>query len=592
MRNRIFVRFSVAILLLILLACSREPQTVNAVLDHLVTHLYQTKTADELAALTNEEILELLSAHEKQILATRHLTFQANVPVVVSVMRDQAQKIVPFWLTDKNGFTKTQMRVKNEHDTYEVWQKKFDAGKIELGINGFDKHRPHYFVSVAPQNSADSLVLSQFNRANQYVGIMDVGAFTYHDWDELVLLEVPEALKGQQLLTTIRGRARAAHLLHAFRQTEFPATSSPDQIFLTWGADPQTTQSIQWRTDTTVPDGAVQFRKKSEAAEFSTIEAQKVVIEDRLLQNDRFTHHFTASLKNLTPATTYIYRAGSPGQDVWSDEAEFTTAPEDEAPFTFVYFGDTHRSPFWGKLLKTAFEQHPETAFYTIAGDLVSTGLHRDDWDHFFAYSSDVIRYRPMMPTLGNHDDQDGLGAWMYFELLDLPGNGPKNMEKERVYSFRYSNALFLILDVTSSIAAQVDWLDAQLAATSATWKFAIFHFPPYMYESQYPEIRKRWGDIFDKHHLDMAFSGHIHYYARSKPIFAGNPVASAADGTIYVSSVAIPSGAEDQPEEKWTEVHFGGGGLYQKIDIDGNRLTYRVYDMAGKVHDKLIIEK
>jgi hypothetical protein len=594
MRKKINPRLQFIFLSLFLfpLACSQTPQTVTEVMDKLVTQLYQTMSPAELAKLNDPALLEIISAADQKILATRHLTFQTNVPVVVSVMRDQAQPVVPFWLTPKNGFTKTELRVKNEEYTYEVWQKKFDAGRIELGINGFDKHRPHYFVAVAPQNPADSLVLSQFNRANQFVGVLDVGAFTYHDWDELVLLEVPEALKGQQLLTTIRGRAREAHLLNAFRQTEFPATKSPDQIFLTWGADPQTTQSIQWRTNTEVPDGVVQFREKSAATDFVTTQARRSVLEDRLLQNDRYTHHFTARLENLTPATTYVYQVGSPAQNLWSDAAEFTTAPNRAEPFTFVYFGDTHCSPFWGNLLETAWARHPNTAFYTIAGDLVNTGLHRDDWDRFFAYSSEVIKFQPLMPTLGNHDDQDGLGAGMYFDLFDLPKNGPDNLEKERVYSFNYSNALFLVLDATSPIAAQVDWLEQQLAATNATWKFAMFHFPPFMYESDYPDIRKLWGAVFDKYHLDLAFSGHVHYYNRSKPMFAGNPVVSPAEGTVYVTSVAIPAGDEEIPEEKWAAVHFGGGGLYQKIDIDGRRLTYQVYDLAGNVRDELVIEK
>jgi len=31
---------------------------------------------------------------------------------------------------------------------------------------------------------------------------------------------------------------------------------------------------------------------------------------------------------------------------------------------------------------------------------------------------------------------------------------------------------------------------------------------------------------------------------------------------------------------------------VYQKLEIDGNRLTYRAYDIEGQVRDELIIEK
>jgi hypothetical protein len=78
-----------------------------------------------------------------------------NVPAVVSLMRHQDQKSPPFWL-EKSGFLKSKMLVKNEEYTYEVWQKEVEKGKVQLGINGFDKHRPVYFISVAPQKDGQS----------------------------------------------------------------------------------------------------------------------------------------------------------------------------------------------------------------------------------------------------------------------------------------------------------------------------------------------------------------------------------------------------------------------------------------------------
>ncbi len=103
------------------------------------------------------------------------------------------------------------MLVKNEEFTYEVWQKDFDKGPIGLGINGFDKDRPVYFISVAPQNANDKLTITNIIPAQYTLDTMQVGAFTYHDWDGLTLTEVPDELKGQVLFTTVRGRAREIH---------------------------------------------------------------------------------------------------------------------------------------------------------------------------------------------------------------------------------------------------------------------------------------------------------------------------------------------------------------------------------------------
>jgi hypothetical protein len=62
-------------------------------------------------------------------------------------------------------------------------KKKFNAGHVGLGVNGFEDYMLHYFVSVAPQNKNDQLELSNFFPANQYIGVLRDSAFTYHDWD-------------------------------------------------------------------------------------------------------------------------------------------------------------------------------------------------------------------------------------------------------------------------------------------------------------------------------------------------------------------------------------------------------------------------
>ena len=573
-------------------SCSNNNRSVKDVIDDTVTQMYKSMSREELNALTNDKVISLFSKDELEILATKYWMFDLNVPSIVSIMRDKAQKITPYWL-EGFGFHKTKMIAKNEYNTYEVWQKEFPAGRVGLGINGFDGHGKHYFVSISPVDKNDELALSNFYPENQYVAEMEVGAFTYHDWDELVLLEVSEPLRGGKLLTTIRGRAREAHLINAFRETKFPSSKIPDQIMLTWSKDPRTSQSIQWRTNTNVKSGVVKYWKKGEEENKSKmVEAKVNVLEDRLLQNDRYINRYTAIIEDLESATLYYYKVGDPKSSNWSDISEFKTAPHPSTPFSFVYFGDTHKSPHFGELINKAYNRFPETAFYSIGGDIVSTGLYRDDWDQLFQYSSDVIRNRPLMSVLGNHDDQNGLGAWMYTDLFDLPTNAPADLPKEYLYSFEYSDALFLMLAATLPIKEQTAWIEDQLKNSNAKWKFAMFHFPPYSYEEDYPVIRKKWGDIFDKYHVDMVFSGHVHYYMRSKPMHAQKPVKSPSDGTIYVISIAVPNRVHPMTDEDFVEVRLAGEYLYQKIDINGNVLTFNAYNADGKIVDSFKINK
>ncbi len=585
--SKILLNFLFFIFITGLISCSKNDESVKSIMNRVVTNLYQTKSEQELEELDYNQVMSLLSEDDVNVLATKHWMFDVNVPVVVSVFRSVKQETIPFWL-ENNGFSKTDMTVHNEMTEYEIWQKTFPAGSVGLGINGFENYSLHYFVSVAPQNNSDELVMSNFFPENQFVGELQNGSFTYHDWDELVLTDVPEELKGQKYLTTIRGRGTESHLIGAFRKTNYPSSAQPDQLMLTWSADPSTTMDIQWRTDTTVSKGVINYREKGSSVVFST-EAEKYRMEDLLLMNDRFINRFTAHLTGLQPGTDYEYQI-SP-EESWKDKYSFSTQSVTDT-FSFVWFGDTHYSPQFGELFNRADSAHPDAAFYTIAGDLVSDGLHRNQWDDLLHYPQNVISRKPLICVPGNHDNRSGLGALMYREFFSYPKNGPDGVNKEQTYSFTYKNALFLMIDATSSVDAQTGWIEEQLNTTSATWKIAVFHFPPYNWEEPYYDIQKAWVPIFDKYHVDMVFGGHIHYYMRSKPMKEGEVVDSYNDGTAYIISIGIPSRTRDAAEEPYAEVVKTEGQFYQYIKVEGDNLTYTAIDSNNDVADTFTINK
>jgi Purple acid Phosphatase, N-terminal domain/Calcineurin-like phosphoesterase len=570
-----------------------EP-TVRDTFDGIISRMLGSLSQEQLLQLDKSAAQRFIAPEDRGVLATQYWHFEANVPVVVSVMRDVKQAELPFWLPAA-GFRKTELKVANEEYEYEVWQKRFAAGRVGLGINGFTKHRPHYFVCVAPEPAGAKLKLSHFFPANQQVMEMRQSAFIYEDWPDLVLTNVPDALKGQKLLPTFRGRAREAQLVQAFRMTPFPSSRKPDQLVLTWSESPRTTQTIQWRTSPAVDGGTVRYRKKDAAAgaPWNKQKAERQTLADRLLVNDPRVNHFTATLRGLKPATTYVYTVGDATADSRSEPSEFTTAPGGDEPFTFVFLSDTHKSPACGKLLARALESHPETAFCTISGDLVSTGQYRDDWDQFFEHAQDFSRRRPLVPAIGNHDTLDGLGADLYLSLFGLPNNGVRRLQPERSYSFEYANALFIILDCTASVEDQRPWLEARLARTRATWKFAIFHFPPYGPEVDYPDIIREWCSVFDKYHVDFVLSGHVHDYVRTHPINHGSRVASPTKGTVYLVTVSVPTrpGPMSKPDYVAVAEH-PGLPLYQVFTINGKRLITRSCDLEGKTRDELVIEK
>lgn len=563
-------------------------RSVSETMDKVVTRMYEKWDSNTLDTVSHEFIENYLSEEEKAALATQYWKIRVNVPATVSLMRDKAQEKIPFWL-ENAGFKLTGMEVENEIYTYEVWQKDFESGEIQLGINGFGKHRPVYFLALAPQNPEDSLTITPVFPEEQHIETLQEGAFTYHDWDGLTITEVPEALQGQKLLTTIRGRAREAHLVNAFRTTAFPSSEKPDHLLLTWSDDPTTSMDIQWRTSDEVAEGSVRYWEKG-TEDTVEISADRYLMEDRLLQNDRYMHRFTAKIRSLKPGTNYGYMAGNEAGG-WFDVQSFSTAASQAEPFSFIWFGDVHNSEIWGNLIQKSEVQHPNAEFYFIAGDLVNTGLYRNDWDELFEYAGETISRKPLMAVPGNHDSQDGLGAWMYEKMLSLPSDSPPDMEG-RTYAFDYQNTLFLMIDVTLPLNAQTAWIETKLKESEATWKIAVFHFPPYNGVEPYENIQDLWGPLFDQYHVDLVMGGHFHYYMRSKPMHDGQVQASPKDGTIYWISIGTTGKNEGIPREPYAEVQFPASHLYQYITIEGSELRATTINLEGEQVDQFAINK
>lgn len=574
----------------VVMAQQKDNTSVKAVMDNVITRLYNKVSPENYDTIDDQFMLRFLTEKEKTVLATKYQYFKVNVPVTVSLMRDVNQVDVPFWLTE-SGFKKTNKKVKSVYYEYEVWQKEFLPGWVNLGIPGFDKDRVVYFICVGAKDRSANLKITDQYPAEYSLSKMEKGAFTYHDWSDLKIAELPKELEGQILFTTVRGRAREAHVEGAFRKTIFPSSNKPDQIMLTWSADPTNSVDIQWRTAKAISDGTVEYWKKNTSDTLST-KASVTIMEDRMLYNDRYINRFTSKISQLESGTNYEYRVGSGTANSWSEVRNFKTGAKHTNEFSFIWFGDTHRDPKWAELLQASYLRHPEIAFYSIAGDLVTTGLYRDEWDQFFGYTKEEFSYKPLMTVPGNHDRQDGLGAWMYYQQFSLPENGPEKVDPESTYAFEYGNALFLMIDSTQPNEAQTAWIEKQLKNTKATWKFVMFHFPPYNFEEPYLDIQQEWCGLFDTYHVDMVMSGHIHYYMRSKPINHGQVVNSFSKGTVYAVSIGTNGNHDDIGQEPYAETRYKEGQFYQHMAIKDGVLKYTTYNKEGKIVDELVIDK
>ncbi len=71
------------------------------------------------------------------------------------------------------------------------------------------------------------------------------------------------------------------------------------------------------------------------------------------------------------------------------------------------------------------------------------------------------------------------------------------------------------------NVVAQVRWADSVLSASTAQWKFAVYHHPAYSASSKHgstKEIQVLLVPLFEKYKVDACFSGHDHDLQHSRP--------------------------------------------------------------------------
>src|SRR5580765_4058324 len=121
----------------------------------IIERMRRELSSVDLRALTLARVEKFLAPPERQILGTEHISFNVNVPVRVSVIRNIKNEL-PFWLQERN-FRPTYFRMHVAGDEFDVWQKEFEAGWVGLGVNSLRGGGNHYFVSVAPINDSAKL---------------------------------------------------------------------------------------------------------------------------------------------------------------------------------------------------------------------------------------------------------------------------------------------------------------------------------------------------------------------------------------------------------------------------------------------------
>jgi predicted phosphodiesterase len=186
--------------------------------------------------------------------------------------------------------------------------------------------------------------------------------------------------------------------------------------------------------------------------------------------------------------------------------------------------------------------------------------------------------YKPLLDagvkfyaSLGNHDDPE---QRLY---------KPFNMNGERYYSFKPSllgGVRFFAIDSNYMDQKQVDWLVKDLSASGSDWKIAYFHHPLYSSGGRHGSdivLREKLEPIFVKHGVNVVFTGHEHFYERTKP---------QKGITYFVSGAAAKLRKGDIEKSDLTAKGYDQGYTFMIAEIDGDTLHFQTITDRGQTVD------
>jgi len=384
-------------------------------------------------------------------------------------------------------------------------------------------------------------------------------------------------------------------------------------LHLQFGADAAGEVVVSWHSLQRVHRARV-LLTRSGGSEVRSHPARTVSYTDGKSGQVVYAHH--AALRRLQAATDYTYAALHEGAE--PELGSFHTAPRGRAAFTFTSFGD-QGTPTVGRRYvppagvpianppyvndnlggpaagdTTAGVERVQPLFHLFNGDLCYANLANDrvrTWSDFWENNSRSARYRPWMPSPGNHEIEAGngpLGFAAYQTYFAVPkADGQTEDTRGLWYSFTVGGLRVVSIsndDVCYqdggdiyvrgySRGAQQAWLERELAAarsdSDVDWVVVCMHQVAISTADKFNGadlgIRQEWLPLFDRYGVDLVVCGHEHHYERSHPIRGQQ--ANAA-------RTPIPAGTStDVVDTTQGTVHMviGGGGT----SVPSNQLLF-----------------
>lgn len=371
----------------------------------------------------------------------------------------------------------------------------------------------------------------------------------------------------------------------------------PEHIILTWKSNPATSQSVTWRTDSSVSQAFAEIAIADPSPDFGE-NAEKYQAETtKLYTEDGLVFYHSVNFINLRPKSLYAYRVSA--GETWSAWFHFRTASNRPDPFLFIYFGDAQNKIYslWSRAVRSAYSYAPKASFMIHAGDLVNRANSEQQWSEWFKAGGWIFAMMPSIPIVGNHEYEKGqnnnhrISSYWQPQFM-LPEHLANGLE-EMVYYIDYQGVRIIALNSNERLTEQARWLENLLKDNPNNWTVVTFHHPIFssLKSRDNTKLRNLWKPIFDKYRVDIVLQGHEHNYARGRNLQNNTNLFNHESGTMYVISVSGPK-MYKLSSNRWMDRAAENTQLFQVISITKTTLHYEALTVAGELYDSFDLIK
>jgi predicted MPP superfamily phosphohydrolase len=192
--------------------------------------------------------------------------------------------------------------------------------------------------------------------------------------------------------------------------------------------------------------------------------------------------------------------------------------------------------------------------------------------------------YKPLLDagvkfyaSLGNHDDR----AQAFYK--------PFNMEGRTYYSFKApkQDVRFFAFHSDYPEPKQFQWLEKELQSSGEDWKIPYFHHPLYSSGEKHGSdlsLRRILEPLFLEYGVSVVFTGHDHFYERTKPQKGIVHFVVGSGGKLRRNGIDRKTGL--------TAAGFDTDQAFLAAEIDGDQLFFNTISRTGTIVDSGLIER